>query len=152
MPTRLLRSILNVFVLTAMLLLFLGLPAARAADTPTPTATETETPTPTSTATSTATAAAPACASLGAGYTQDFNTLASSGTSTTLPAGWLLSEAGTNANITYTAGTGCGTYSFGAAGSAERALGGLQSGSLIPTFGACFVNDTGSALTAFSLA
>ena len=37
---------------------------------------------------------------------QDFNTLAMTGTSSTLPTGWAFSEAGTNANATYTAGTG----------------------------------------------
>src|SRR6478672_7696074 len=84
----------------------------------------------------------------GSTYTQDFNTLANTGTSSTLPAGWLLSEAGTNANTTYTAGNGSGTagdtYSFGATSSADRAFGGLQSGSLIPTIGAFFINNTGS--------
>lgn len=39
-------------------------------------------------------------------YGQDFNTLASSGTSTVLPTGWEFLENGTNANTTYTAGTG----------------------------------------------
>lgn len=68
----------------------------------------------------------------GATYNQDFNTLALSGTSSTVPAGWLFSESGTNANTIYTAGTGSGnagdTYSFGAASNSERAFGGLQSG------------------------
>ena len=77
-------------------------------------------------------------------YTQDFNTLVNTGTSSTLPAGWALSETGTNTNTTYTAGTGSATggdtYSFGAASSSDRALGGLQSGSLIPTIGASFTN------------
>jgi predicted extracellular nuclease len=89
--------------------------------------------------------------SIGTAYTQDFNTLASSGTSSTLPTGWAFSESGTNANTTYTAGTGSGntgdTYSFGATGNTERALGGLQSGSLIPTVGACFTNNTGGPIT-----
>ena len=35
---------------------------------------------------------------------------------------------------------------------AERALGGLLSGSLTPTFGACFTNGTGSALSSFDVA
>jgi len=50
-------------------------------------------------------------------YTQDFNTLAASGTSGTLPSGWLFAETATNANTTYTAGDGSSntgdTYSFG---------------------------------------
>src|SRR5215510_10406800 len=78
---------------------------------------------------------------------QNFDTLASTGPSSTLPTGWFFEEAGTNANTTYTAGTGSGnagdTYSFGAAGSADRAFGGLQSGSLVPTIGASFANNTG---------
>jgi hypothetical protein len=50
-------------------------------------------------------------------YTQDFNTLASTGQSDVVPLGWAFSELGTNANTTYTAGTGSNnagdTYSFG---------------------------------------
>ena len=38
------------------------------------------------------------------------------------------------------------TYSYGAAGSTDRALGGLRSGSLIPLFGACFTNNTGAPI------
>jgi len=98
--------------------------------------------------------AASTCISLntsGLAYTQDFNTLANTGTSSTLPAGWALSESGPTANTTYAAGTGSGatgdTYSFGASGNTERAFGGLQSGSLIPTIGACFTNDTGGTIT-----
>lgn len=69
----------------------------------------------------------------------------------TLPTGWSFIETGTNANTTYATGTGSSntgnTYSFGTAASTERALGGLQSGSLIPTIGARFTNNTGSAIT-----
>ncbi len=83
-------------------------------------------------------------------YTQDFDTLASTGTSSTLPAGWVISETGTTANTSYTAGTGSGntgdTLSLGAAGSSERALGSLQSGSNIATFGASFANNTGATI------
>jgi hypothetical protein len=42
----------------------------------------------------------------GPAYNQDFNTLALSGTSGTVPIGWLFSESGTNANTIYTAGNG----------------------------------------------
>ena len=88
-------------------------------------------------------------------YVQDFNTLASSGTSSSLPAGWEFVEAGTNANTIYTAGTGSGnagdTYSFGGAGSIERAFGGLQSGSLIPTIGAVFTNSTDQTITSIDI-
>lgn len=87
---------------------------------------------------------------LNVAYTQDFNTLANSGTSSTIPNGWDFLESGTNANATYTAGTGSSTtgdtYSFGAAASTERALGGLLSGSLTPTIGASFTNNTGGTI------
>jgi len=91
----------------------------------------------------------------GVAYTQDFNTLATSGTSSTLPVGWALSESGTNANTTYSAGTGSSnagdTYSFGASASSERAFGTLQSGSLVPTIGACFTNNTGGTITSLAI-
>ncbi|HKZ84769.1 MAG TPA: ExeM/NucH family extracellular endonuclease [Anaerolineae bacterium] len=92
---------------------------------------------------------------LGSPYTQDFNTLASSGTSSTTPLGWAFSETGTNANTTYTAGTGSSntgdTYSFGATSSSERAFGGLLSGSLNPTIGASFTNNTGSTISSLAI-
>ena len=84
-------------------------------------------------------------------YTQNFDTLANSGTSSVVPAGWAFLETGTNANTTYTAGTGSSTagdtYSFGASGSSERAFGGLLSGNLNPTIGASFTNNTGFTIT-----
>lgn len=79
-------------------------------------------------------------------YSQDFNSLASSGTSTLLPGGWQIFETGTGtaANGVYAAGTGSSntgdTYSFGAAGSSERALGTLFSGSNTEYFGVGFQN------------
>jgi uncharacterized protein len=88
-------------------------------------------------------------------YTQDFDSLANSGTSNTLPGDWLIAESGANANATYTAGSGSGiggdTYSFGATGSTDRALGGLRSGSLIPSFGTSFTNNTGSSISTFNI-
>lgn len=94
-------------------------------------------------------------ASFGTPVTENFDTLASSGTSSVVPAGWYFSESGTNANTTYTAGNGSGTsgdtYSFGTTASSERAFGGLQSGSLIPTIGACFTNNTGGTITNLSV-
>jgi uncharacterized protein len=89
---------------------------------------------------------------IGTAYTENFDTLANTGTTNTItPNGWAFSETGTNANTTYAAGTGSGnagnTYSFGTDLSTERAFGGLQSGSLVPTVGASFTNNTGSDLT-----
>ena len=92
----------------------------------------------------------------GSPYTQNFDGLAASGTATLLPLGWYFAETGTNANALYSAGTGSGnagdTYSFGASGSTERALGGLQSGSLVPRIGAQLSNDTGATIQSITLA
>jgi predicted extracellular nuclease len=87
-----------------------------------------------------------------AAYTQNFDTLAATGmTSTVLPPGWDFAEAGTSANSTYAVGSGSSnagnTYSFGTASNGERAFGGLQSGSLIPTIGSSFTNSTGATIT-----
>ncbi len=86
-------------------------------------------------------------------YTQDFNTLASSGSSnTTVPVAWVFVESGSSsANNTYAADTGSGTagntYSYGSTNASDRALGGLQSSSVIPTIGVSFTNNTGQALS-----
>ncbi len=89
-----------------------------------------------------------------ADYTETFNTLASAGTSSALPAGWSLNEQGTGAGSTYTAGSGdaatADTYSFGTA-AADRALGGIASGSLQTRFGVCFTNQTGKAMGALGV-
>jgi hypothetical protein len=91
-------------------------------------------------------------------YNQNFNSLAVNGATndvSTLPAGWLFLETGTNANTTYAAGTGSSntgnTYSFGRLDSADRALGGLLSGSLTPTIGASFSNQTGTTITSLQI-
>jgi predicted extracellular nuclease len=96
-----------------------------------------------------------AITSLGTPVGEDFNTLASTATSGTTPAGWGFLESGTNANTAYTAGTGSSnagdTYSFGASASAERALGGVRSGSLVPILGAQFTNSTGATITSLDI-
>lgn len=89
-------------------------------------------------------------------YSQNFNTLAQTGNSNTLPTGWQISETGTSGTVDgqYAAGTGSSNagnaYSFGAAGSSDRALGGLFSGSNSPSFGAVFTNQLGAAITSLS--
>ncbi len=92
---------------------------------------------------------------VGTPVTQNFDSLASTGTSSTVPSGWAFSEANANANTTYTAGTGSSntgdTYSFGAAGTTERAFGGLQSGNLVPTLSANFVNNSGQTITSLQV-
>jgi hypothetical protein len=92
-------------------------------------------------------------------YTQNFNGLAASGTSSALPAGWALREQGTSAagkDNAYAAGTGSSnqgnTYSFGAANSTDRALGTLTSGTATPlSFGAFFTNNLGGTIESLSL-
>src|SRR5262245_33360306 len=58
---------------------------------------------------------------------EQFDTLASSGTSGILPKDWKIFEAGTGANLTYSANNGslatANTYSYGNVGLTERALG-----------------------------
>ncbi|WP_284618399.1 endonuclease/exonuclease/phosphatase family protein [Aquabacterium humicola] len=91
----------------------------------------------------------------GSTYSQNFDTLAASGTSSAMPDGWFFSESGTNADGTYNTGNGSNnagnTYSFGATGSSERALGGLLSGSLTPLFGGQISNDTGATLLSVAI-
>jgi predicted extracellular nuclease len=98
---------------------------------------------------------------LGAAVTQNFDTLANTAGSTTnetLPTGWYITESGSGArdNDQYAVDTGGSntgdTFSYGAAGSTDRALGGLQSGTLIPIFGAQFTNNTGSTITSLDIA
>ena len=91
---------------------------------------------------------------VGAAVTENFNLLASTGTSSTLPAGWEMAESGSNANTLYTAGTGSSnagdTYSFGTS-AADRALGQLRSGNLVPVIGATFTNNTGTTITSLGI-
>src|SRR3954464_11953947 len=97
---------------------------------------------------------------LGSAYTQNFDTLSNTAGSTTnnltIPGGFLTeSGGGARDNEQYAVDTGGSTtgdmYSYGAAASTERALGQLRSGTLIPLFGACFTNNTGSTLTSLSI-
>ncbi len=96
----------------------------------------------------------------GAVYTQDFNTLSSTAASTTnnlTITGWFMTEQGGGArdNEQYTVDVGGSstgdTYSYGAAASTDRALGSLRSGTLIPTFGAYFSNNTGRTIIALNI-
>jgi len=97
---------------------------------------------------------------LGVTYTQNFDTLALSGTTnatSTLPTGWMLTETGggTRDNEQYAADTGGSntgdTYSYGSTDSTDRAFGGLQSTSVIPTIGASFTNNTGGTITSLAI-
>ena len=92
---------------------------------------------------------------------QDFDALSNTAGSTTnalaLP-GWSLLETGGSArdNEQYAVDTGAAntgdTYSYGSAGSTDRALGSLRSGTLVPTFGACYTNNTGAAIQSLDIA
>ncbi len=94
-------------------------------------------------------------AAIGVAYTENFDSLVNSGTSDAVPFGWALAETGSSGNATYRAGDGTGntgdTYSFGAAGATDRAFGGLRSGSVVPTIGAQFTNNTGEEITSLAI-
>lgn len=108
--------------------------------------------------------AAGQCVSLttiGSAYTQNFDTLSNTAGSTTnnlVISGWFMTESGGGArdNEQYAVDTGASTtgdtYSYGAAAGTERALGELRSGTLIPLFGACFTNNTGTTITSLDTA
>ncbi len=108
----------------------------------------------------------------GSAYTQNFDGLPASGSfsltgkgSFTLSetpiralnlGGWqLLMTAGSNANASFATGTGSstgnGVYSLGNAGSTDRALGSLASGTGIYAFGLILTNQTGSILNRFTV-
>lgn len=93
---------------------------------------------------------------IGTAVTQDFDTLANTGTSSVLPTGWYFDETGSGANLLYGTSTGSSnggdTYSFGAAGNTERAFGTLQTGSNVPVVGAQLTNNTGSAIGTLDVA
>jgi hypothetical protein len=98
---------------------------------------------------------------LGAASTQNFNTLSNTAGSTTnnlTITGWFMTESGLGArdNDQYAVDNGGSntgdTYSYGAAGNTDRALGGLQSGTLIPVIGACFTNNTGATISSLDIA
>jgi hypothetical protein len=85
----------------------------------------------------------------GTTYTQSFNTLAVSGASSSLPTGFAFSEAGSG-NSTYEANDGFNatgnTYSFGTSTNPDRALGEVTTGTVQSKIGACFLNNTDSAI------
>lgn len=85
---------------------------------------------------------------------EDFNTLGTAAGST-LPAGWEFGESGSGANTAYGAGNGSSstgnTYSFGATGVAERALGAVRTSSLSSVFGTVITNATAVTLTELAI-
>lgn len=100
----------------------------------------------------------------GSPYDQDFDTLANTGTNVawtdnTTIAGWYMrrmNDPALELADQYNSGDGSSNsgavYSFGSAGSTERALGGVASGSVEHSvFGARFTNNTASTITQFDL-
>jgi hypothetical protein len=88
-------------------------------------------------------------------YSQNFDTLAASGTSSSVPEGWAFVETGANANGTYAANNGSetagNTYSYGTTGSTDRAFGTLRSNALVPSITATFTNANATAITALDI-
>jgi hypothetical protein len=104
------------------------------------------------------------CVSLtapGTATTQNFDGLSNTAGSTTnnlTVTGWFLTETGGGSrdNEQYAVDTGTAatgdTYSYGTSASPDRALGGLRSSTLVPIFGACFTNNTGSTIGSLAIA
>ena len=97
-------------------------------------------------------------------YTQNFDGLGTAGGSAAGGSlgllnsnlnGWYFLETGSSANTSFTASNGSGntgdTLNVGATGVADRSLGSLQSGTVIPSFGFWFQNNTGSSITGIGL-
>jgi hypothetical protein len=87
----------------------------------------------------------------GVNFTENFNTLAATG-STLLPNGFEFAFV-KSSGLSYTADNGststANTYSYGATGNTDRALGELTSSNVSTTIGACFTNNTNHAITSF---
>lgn len=87
-------------------------------------------------------------------YSQDFNTLVNTATSSAVPSGWFFYENGA-AGAAYTASTGNSTagdtYSFGSSGSSDRAFGSIASNSVSVSVGASFTNNTGLTIVALTI-
>ncbi len=118
-------------------------------------------------------AAAGQLAYAGGTYSQNFNTLPTSSSSTTFTlsgtapfdltaatvsasgmTGWTAAaNTGTLTSLIANtgSGTGGGLYSYGSASSSDRALGSLGSGSVAPRYGLTLVNSTGQPITQFTL-
>lgn len=97
-------------------------------------------------------------ASLGsATITENFDSLAASGTAQALPTGVRFLETGTSsaADGAYAVGDGTSNagnvYSFGTGAATDRALGSLASGTNSPTLGYAFTNTSGAPLAGFTV-
>ncbi len=94
-------------------------------------------------------------AAVNTAYAENFDSLAQAGNSSTTPTAWTRAETGSSANTTYTANNGASTtgdtYSYGTTGQTDRALGGLRTGTLVPTVGAFYRNNTGATVNALEI-
>jgi hypothetical protein len=85
--------------------------------------------------------------------TQNFNSLASSGTSSSMPASWYFLEAGSSGEVdgVYAANTGSSstgnTYSMGATSDSDRAIGSIRTSTFNSTYGVALRNTSGSTIT-----
>lgn len=91
-------------------------------------------------------------------YTQNFNTLATSGDTNPksgLPLGWTFRETGFGSDDNYGTVLGGqlvgGAYSFGVGTDAERAFGTFVAGSVKTAIGVDFVNTTGKKIVAVKI-
>ncbi len=86
--------------------------------------------------------------------TENFDVLGTAAGST-MPSGWEFHESGSGANTAYGAGNGSSstgnTYSFGATGDADRALGALRTTSLSSAFGTVITNDTNAIIAGVTI-
>jgi hypothetical protein len=100
---------------------------------------------------------------LGSPYTQDFSALGTANISvaggdlnlhSSAVNGWYFLESSGNTQMDAGTGSSNGgnSFHFGLSGNTERAIGGLQSGSNIPTIGFFLVNNTGSTITNVAIA
>jgi endonuclease/exonuclease/phosphatase family metal-dependent hydrolase len=91
----------------------------------------------------------------GSSYSENFGSLASSGSALVTPDGWGFFEIGTNSDAAYFASNGDqgggDTYSLGSTNSSERAFGTLQSSSSVSTIGATIQNKTRQTLTSMTI-
>lgn len=90
-----------------------------------------------------------------AGYSQDFDRMGSSASSTNIPTGWFVGTgtgtiSGTNVTVGDGSSSSGGSFNWGTSGNSDRALGSLASGSTRATE-ARFVNDSGSSIVSFTV-
>ncbi|MBI5805025.1 Ig-like domain-containing protein [candidate division TA06 bacterium] len=92
---------------------------------------------------------------LGTAYSQNFNALDTVPNPDVLPQGWNFREEGSTANYIYAENNGAlntgNIYSYGMTDSVDRAFGGLQTSSLVPTVSAVFTNNSGGTLSAIDI-